>query len=499
MSNAIARTAIGRIRLKDGLQNFEAALGLGTNNQMAATRYGLNALTRNRIELDLMYRGSWVVRKAVGVPADDMTRAGVEFHGLANGHDPVALQNTLRRLNVWGSLASAIRWGRLYGGAIAVLMIEGQKLNKPLRPETVAKGQFKGLLPIDRWALMPSSTKVDALGPDFAHPVGYSVVSGRDDDMPQSWIHHTRVIRLEGDDLPYFQRQTEMGWGMSIVEAFHDRLVAFDSTTLGMAQMVFKAHLRTLRMKDLRKNIALGGKDYMAALANVDLIRRYQSNEGITLIDSEDEFKADSYAFVGLPDVLMQMSQQIAGAIDMPLIKLFGMSPAGFSTGEADLRSYNDNIHLKQERDLRRPMEVVSHVAYRSEFGEDPPSGFGFKFASLYGLNSVEKANIAASVATAVASAEATTALSKANVLKELRTSSEITGIFASISDEDIARAEREDAIPDPGEPPVPEAGENTEAVSDPASAAALHEGRSEEFETRPFPLGRPQLVKATT
>ena len=53
--------------------------------------------------------------------------------------------------------------------------------------------------------------------------------------------------------------------------------MAFDSTTLGMAQMVYKAHLRTLKMKDLRKNIAAGGPAYAAALANVDLIRRYQS------------------------------------------------------------------------------------------------------------------------------------------------------------------------------------------------------------------------------
>ena len=164
---------------------------------------------------------------------------------------------------------------------------------------------------------------------------------------------------MEGNDLPYYQRQAEMGWGMSVVETFHDRLVAFDSVTLGMAQLVYKAHLRSLKMKDLRKNIATGGKPFEAALAQVDMIRRFQSNEGLTLLDAEDDMSAISYTFSGLSDVIIQMSQQIAGAIDMPIVKLFGMSPSGFSTGETDLRSYNDNIHLAQERDLRHPMEVI--------------------------------------------------------------------------------------------------------------------------------------------
>lgn len=472
MTGEIARTRIGSVRVKDGFQNFEARLGLGTDNQMSSGRYGLNPLTRNRVELDFMYRGSWIVRKAVGVPADDMTRAGVELHGLGDDCDPVRLQNAMRRLNVWGSLAKGLRWGRLYGGAVNVIMVEGQDLNEPLRPETVARGQFKGLLPIDRWSLTPSTTKVDALGPDFGKPLGYSVVSGSGDDMPRSWIHHTRVVRHEGEDLPYYQRQAEMGWGMSIVEPFHDRLVAFDSATLGMSQMVFKAHLRTLSVEDLRKNIAAGGPAYAATLAWIDLVRRYQSLEGLTLIDAKDSFKTDTYTFSGLSDVIAQLAQQLAGSLDMPLVKLFGMSPAGFSTGESDLRSYNDNIGLKQERDLRHPLEVVTDVAYRSEFGEAPPPGFGFKFAPLYGLNAVEKANIAASIASAVQAAEAAApdAFTPSMVLKELKRSAETTGIFGSITDADIDKAVAAEMVAPEVEAPMPDADGGTQAMSEPGS-----------------------------
>ena len=501
MTGEIARTRIGNVRFKDGFQNFEAALGLGTNNQMSSSRYGFNPLTRNRIELDYMFRGSWVVRKAVSVPADDMTRAGIDLHGMGKDCDPSRLQNSLRRMNTWGNLAKGVKWGRLYGGAVNVIMVEGQNLNEPLRPETVAKGQFKGLLPIDRWSLQPSSTKVDALGPDFGKPLGYSVVSGNGDDIPRSWIHHTRVVRHEGEDLPYYQRQSEMGWGMSIVEAFHDRLVAFDSATIGAAQLVYKAHLRTLKMKDLRKNIATGGKEYAAALTQIEIIRRYQTAEGLTLLDADDEFQTDSYSFAGLDGVTMQLTQQLAGALDMPLVKFFGMSPAGFSTGDSDLRSYNDNIGLKQERDLRHPLEVITDIAYRSEFGEAPPPEFGFKFAPLYGLNAVEKANIAASVSTAVAAAEAAApdAFTPSMVLKELKASSETTGIFASITDEDVAKAVSAENLLSEEDPPEPESAEGARAISEPGSSDPQRQLSmlAELAEKKPFPFGRPQSVKA--
>ena len=319
-------------------------------------------------------------------------------------------------------------------------------------------------MPVDRWSLQPSSQTITEFGPDFGKPESYSVVAGQDKDIPTQFgesIHHSRVLRFEGVELPYYQKQYEMGWGLSVVESFHDRLVAFDSTTLGMAQMVYKAHLRTYKMKDLRKNIASGGMAFRSAMTNIDLVRRYQSMEGMSLIDSEDEIQVDSYTFGGLSDVLIQMSQQVAGALQIPLVKLFGMSPVGFSTGESDLRSYNDNIHMRQERDMRHPVEVVANLSFRSEFGMEPPAEFGFEFAPLYGLNATEKAQIAQVVAAAVTSVEATGVIGRATTLRELKAQADTTGYFGSITDEDIAQAELLDKqTPTSPDPPVPEMGE---------------------------------------
>ena len=143
------------------------------------------------------------------------------------------------------------------------------------------------------------------------------------------------------------------------------------------------------------------------------------------------------------------------------------------------------------------PLEVVGHVGYRSTFGEAPPPQFGFNFTSLYGLSSVEKANIAASVATAVSAAEgaAPDAFRPSMVLKELKRSSEITGIFASITDENIKRAEAMEAEAPEIEAPAPEI-EDVDPVSDPGHRRPEGED-GEDGDRKIFPLGRPQMVRA--
>lgn len=70
--------------------------------------------------------------------------------------------------------------------------------------------------------------------------------------IPARSIHHSRLIRFDGVTLPYQQAQTENEWGMSIIERIWDRLTAFDSATMGAAQLVYKAHLRTMKIHKLR-------------------------------------------------------------------------------------------------------------------------------------------------------------------------------------------------------------------------------------------------------
>ncbi|WP_342080442.1 anti-CBASS protein Acb1 family protein, partial [Escherichia coli] len=163
---------------------------------------------------------------------------------------------------------------------------------------------------------------------------------------------------------------TENEWGMSVVERIWDRLTAFDSATVGAAQLVYKAHLRTYKVEKLRELIALGGQAFEALLKNIDLIRQFQSNEGMTLMDAKDTFETHQYNFSGLDDILSQFAEQISGAVGIPLVRLFGQSPKGFSTGDADLANYYDRVSSLQERRLRLPVRRILDIMHRSELGK---------------------------------------------------------------------------------------------------------------------------------
>jgi phage-related protein (TIGR01555 family) len=428
----------------DSFQNFAHNLGIGADNAMSSSSYGFNPITRNRTLLEWIHRGSWLGGIAVDCVADDMTRAGVEIQGAIDPDDIQKIDECAVSLGVWNVINDTVKWSRLYGGAIAVLLIDGQDVSTPLRLNTIKKGQFRGLLSLDRWMVEPSlNDLVTEFGPHLGQPKYYSVTA-QAPALSRMKIHHSRCLRLEGIRLPYWQKVMENLWGLSVIERLYDRMIAFDSATTGAAQLVYKAYIRTYKIKDMREVVAAGG-DALAGLTKyVDMMRRFQGIEGMTLLDAEDDFDGSSHgAFAGLSDALQQFGQQLSGALQIPLVRLFGQSPAGFSTGETDLRNYYDTIKQQQEKELRVPVTNIYRCIAASE-GIELPVGTRVNFNSLWQLGEDEKANISQTVCDTVSKAEESGLIDRATALKELRQSSQVTGVFTNITDEMISDAEGE-------------------------------------------------------
>jgi uncharacterized protein len=450
----------GKFLTGDSFSNFLARVGVNQPNLSSGGTYDFSPLSRNRLQMEYAYRSSWIAGMAVDSVAEDMTRKGVRLNSDATPEQEAQFKQAIRRLQIWPQLCETIKWSRLYGGAVAMFMIDGQDESTPLRIQTISKGQFKGLLPIDRWALQPSLNKlVKVKGPTFGLPEYYDTVYDTIGGLPHLKIHHTRLIRFGGVDLPYWQRISENLWGQSVLERLWDRLVAFDSATQGTAQLVYKAHLRMYSVEGLRELIADGGPMLAALLKQIEMIRAYQSNEGMTLIDSKDKFEAHNFTFSGLSDVIQEFAQQVAGALQIPMVRLLGQSPAGFSDGEVDLRTYYDGINQQQEAKLRPGVETAYELAWRSEFGGAPPVGWNLEFETLWQLNEEQRANVTTAVTAAVLDGYEKQVYGRGTALKELRQLSNVTGCFTNITDEDIQQAVEEDADTElrrPGELPPP-------------------------------------------
>jgi phage-related protein (TIGR01555 family) len=434
----------------DSFVNFSQNLGIGADNPLTSSTYGFNPITRNRTLLEWIHRGSWLGGVAIDVVADDMTRAGVEMKGKLDPDDMQHIEEVATMYGIWNQINDAIKWSRLYGGCIAVMLIDGQDPETPLRLNTIRKGQFRGLLVLDRWMVEPSlSDLVTEMGPSMGEPKFYSVTANAP-ALNRQRIHHSRCLRLEGTRLPYWQRVMENLWGLSVFERLYDRMVAFDSATTGAAQLVFKSYIRTYKIEGMREVSAAGGDAVNALTRYVDMMRRFQGIEGITLLDANDSMEATTHGgFSGLSDALQQFGQQLSGALQIPLVRLFGQSPLGFNSGDSDLRNYYDNIRQQQIKQLLVPMTRIYRAIAASEDIE-LPEGFGIEFRSLWQMSDLDKATVASTVAQAISGAESQGLISQAAAMKELRQSSDKTGIFTNITDEDIEAAE--EALPPTGE-----------------------------------------------
>src|ERR1039458_6749247 len=277
---AKAEDAKIRKQTKDSYQNFAQQLGIGTNNSLSFSTYGFNPITRNRILLEWMYRGSWLSGVAVDLIPEDMTRAGVTITCDIEPDDMQTIERTMTTYGVWNQICDTIKWSRLYGGALAVMLIDGQQPSTPLRIETIGKGAFKGLLVLDRWMVEPSlNDLVTEYGPDLGLPKFYTVMADAP-ALPRMKVHYSRILRLVGTPLPYWQRVMENLWGLSVLERSNDLQIMFDSSTAGAAQLVYKSYLRTYGIENLREVIAAGGKALEGLVAMIAFMRQTQGQEG---------------------------------------------------------------------------------------------------------------------------------------------------------------------------------------------------------------------------
>lgn len=430
----------------DSFTNLAQGLGIGADSALSTASYGFNPITRNRIGLEWIHRGSWIGGQAVDVVADDMTRAGVEQFSDIRPDANEIIEHRATVLRIWDKVNETIKWSRLYGGAICVALVDGQDPRTPLTLSSVGPNQFMGLLALDRWMVEPSlEDLVTDYGPSLGLPRYYRVGQAAPALRGQV-IHHSRVmLRMVGVELPYQQQLTEQLWGISVLERLYDRMVAFDSASTGAAQLVYKIYLRTLKIKGLRDIVSAGGRPMQGVHAYVDMMRRFQGIEGITMLDQDDEFEVQQHsALSGLSDLLLAFGQQLSGALQIPLVRLFGQSPAGLSaTGESDLRMYYDHIAQRQYKDLHTGITNIYMLLARSK-GIELPANFMVEFSPLWQLQSKERSEVAGSTADAVTKAKDAGLISDKTAMKELRQSSRITGIFTNITDEDIERASEE-------------------------------------------------------
>ena len=420
----------------DAFSNPLFSLGYGSQSPLEATDYPLTRMTDNYALLNSLYRSNWVVQNVVGLMVDDMLR---EWYALKSStpEQEKAIQTVERSTRLRDRIGIGLKWGRLYGGAAGLILLDGQEdLSHPLDLDAVLPGSFRGLYILDRWQGISPDAALTFEGGELV-PEYYSINDSAGHTAAR--VHHSRLVRFIGRELPDLERQAELYWGESEVEALYTDVVAHDNVSANMAALTFQANINTMEVKGLEQLLSLSSPDVQRRFWNTMQAQKVlRSNFGMQLVEQGNKISNTQYTFTGLSDVYESMCLNLCGASHYPMTKLFGRSPAGMNaTGESDLKNYYDYVDTLRESKLRPILDKLLPVVARSAGIE--ALDLDVSFPPLWTPTAKETADIAKEKADTIVSAFQSALLGADVALRELKKLEDETGLFGSITEDVIA------------------------------------------------------------
>lgn len=383
-SPGIRKTAASpQLSATDSLVNVVTGMGTERDKSLA-TMFRFESM--DQAQLDSAYRGDWIARKIVDIPADDATREWRAWQ--AEKQDITAIETLERTIGLQKRLKQAMLRGRLYGGGAIVLGVNQGTMADELRVDRIRKGDLKWINVVSRYDLGtgPIDWRVDS--PYYGQPQYYTRTGT---GLSSLQIHPSRVIRFLGNEV--LDLKLANGWGDSVLQVVADAVLAAGTVTNVTAQLVQEAKTDVVQIPEMSERIK--NKDYEDRLRKrFALANMMRSAYSILLIDKEEQWNRQQTSFAGLPDVLRMYLMIASGAADIPATRMLGQSPTGMSaTGESDIRNYYDRVSDEQNNEVTPNITSLDEILIRSALGSRPADVF-YEWNSLWQMTEKEKMEI---------------------------------------------------------------------------------------------------------
>lgn len=350
--------------LTDRLQNLVAGLGTG-RDKAASSFYAAPTLTDAQIAN--AYRGAWLPRKIVDIPALDATRKWRSWQ--ASAEQITAIEAEEKRLGLRRKTQQGLTMARLQGGAALLIGTGSPRPDEPLELDAIARGGLRYVTLLNKRALSPGTIDQDPDSEGYGRPAYYQIQNGRGGVR----VHPSRLAVFHGAPVPDPELSPEPGWGESVLLAIMEAIQHADSTSANVASLVFEAKVDVVRVENLMQNLASDPRYEALMLQRFQLAATGKGINGMLVLDKNEEYDQKSASFATLPDIMDRFYQAVAGAADIPLTRLFGASPGGLNaTGDSDERLYYDRIQAHQELDIAPAMSNLDEALIRSALGGRP-------------------------------------------------------------------------------------------------------------------------------
>lgn len=378
------------IQWVDGFVNLLASIGVPGRDKFASQSYSFVPMTQ--FDLEAAYRGDWIARKVIDIPAVDMTRQWRQWQ--ADEAQVRLLEECEKDLFIQQKVQQALIKSRLYGGAIIIMGVDSGAPEEELDPESVGKDGLKFLHVVSMLNVSVGPLETDVMSPYYGLPTWYEVKSGPQIGIVQQVkIHPSRVVRFIGLPMP---DPTTSGtqWGDSALQPVNDAVKMCGLVSGSLATLISELKIDIIKVPNLTDILSTGEGEsklvqrFSAANARKSIINTI-------LLDGEEEWQRVQANLGGVPETLNTYLQIASGAADIPATRFLGQAPGGLNaTGDADIRNYYDRLAGEQTTVLMPAMAVLDEVIIRSALGSRPPEIY-YEWNSLWQLSDNDKADIA--------------------------------------------------------------------------------------------------------
>jgi hypothetical protein len=430
---------------QDFFANLAARTGLGSPNLESASQYNIERISLNWWMMLSMFEVSWVSRRIVVAPAEDLIKVWPKILGDTAPDDITKIDRAIRRTNTKNQMLEALIWARLFGGAGALIVIKGHEnqLDEPLNLDDVEIGSYRGLSVFDRWSgIEPSGETCD----DIDRPLDFGLsefYSCHGKDGKSFKVHSSRILRFTGPLMPEPEKSAYQGWGISVLAPVFQALVSYDNVTSNALALSYRAQLIGLTMPDLAQLLSGLGANQAAAQGfsnRMSQINEQMSNQSLVILPKDGQLTATNYSFSGMFELKQAFQLDVSGAAKMPVSLLWGRTLNGLGqAGDGDEKIYAKTIGTEASVTMRPALEKLYPVITTSELGE-VPDDMELYFPSLRDLDEKEKAELAKTTVDTVTVCINTGIMSPRTGAKEIKQASDITGFGTNLTDEAIEK-----------------------------------------------------------
>ena len=342
-----------------------------------------NLISNYRTVLSEAYAEYGIVQTLVEQPVSDAFSKGFDISTeQLDTSQKKKLETYLEKYQIVQKIQQALIWARLYGGGGIVIMTE-QNPSLPLDVSAINEDTPLDFVAADMWELYKDNYKV-------WNPWD------SDDDKKYSYyginLHKSRVFPIKGKEPPSFIRPRLRGWGMSELE----RVVRSINSYLKNQDLIFElldeAKIDVYQLNGFNTAM-LTAKGTKGAEERVRISNSLKNYLNALILDTNDKYEQKQLSFNGLSDILTQIRQGVAADLKMPMTKLFGVSAAGFNSGEDDIENYNAMIESEIRSKVKYIVVSVLELCCQKLFGFIPDD-LTISFKSLRILSAEQEENM---------------------------------------------------------------------------------------------------------